>query len=97
MTYFNPLTGALGPATQPQRAAVDKERQIARAQALRKNTAAEGDRVEHQVESAEELTPASGENPSGNRGGNSRRDEPKRDGAAGGEGDDGRPHIDVTA
>ena len=59
MTFFNPLSGSLLPATPAQRAA-DKGRQIARSQALRKNTAAEGDRVdvEHQVESAEELPPA---------------------------------------
>jgi len=95
MTYFNPLSGALVPGTQVQRAATDKERQIARSQALRKNTAAEGDRVEveHQVESAEELAGASGENPSGGRGG---RQQP-RDGRDPGKEDDDRPHLDVTA
>ena len=62
MTFFNPLSGSLVPATPAQRAA-EKDRQIARSQALRKNTAAEGDRVEveHQVESAEELPPVGDE------------------------------------
>ncbi len=91
MTYFNPLFGALVPGTGPQRPALDKDRQIARSQALRKNTAAEGERVEHQVESAEELPATSGDgNSSG--GGKSRREGEKHE-----EGDDGRPHIDVTA
>ena len=68
MTYFNPLSGSLLPATPAQRAA-DKGRQIARTQALQKNTAAEGDRVdvEHQVESAEELPPAGDGSGGGNR------------------------------
>lgn len=92
MTFINPLSGALVPGTAVQRAATDKERQIARSQALRKNAAAEGDHVEHQVESTEELTPASGEDPSGGRGdGQPPRDRKPQDA------NDDHPHIDVKA
>lgn len=52
MTYFNPLIAPIATGSQVQRvAAADKERQVARAQALAKNSAADGDRFEHQVES----------------------------------------------
>ena len=93
MTFFNPLSGSLLPATPVQRAA-EKDRQIARSQALRKNTAAEGDRVEveHQVESAEELPPA-GEDTGGGQGRRqrqSRREPPKP------ELEDTAKHIDIT-
>jgi hypothetical protein len=91
MTFFNPLSGSLLPATPVQRAA-DKDRQIARSQALRKNTAAEGDRVEHQVESAEELPPT-GEEAGG---GKNRRQQPHRDPQKS-DAEDTPPHIDVTA
>ena len=97
MTFFNPLSGSLVPATPAQRAA-DKGRQIARSQALRKNTAAEGDRVdvEHQVESAEELPPAG----DGSAGGNDRRQrqkqKPRRDVPAA-DTTPGVPRIDLTA
>jgi hypothetical protein len=95
MTFFNPLSGSLLPATPAQRAA-EKDRQIARSQALRKNTAAEGDtvEVEHQVESADELPHVSdetggGRNPQQQR--PPRREPPKPDA------DDDQPRLDVTA
>lgn len=57
MTYLNPLIAPIVQGPQAQKAAAaDKERQVARAQALSKNSAAEGDRFEHQVESAEALS-----------------------------------------
>lgn len=63
MTYFNPLVAPLAQGQQVQRSAAEKERQVARAQALSKNTAAEGDRFDHQVESTDALT-AVGDQPS---------------------------------
>jgi hypothetical protein len=93
MTFFNPLSGSLVPATPTQRA-TDKGRQIARSQALRKNTAAEGDRVEveHQVESAEELPPV-GEDDAG--GGKNPQQKPRRQPPKPDE-EEGPPHLDVT-
>ena len=91
MTLFNPLSGSLVPATPAQRAA-DKDRQIARSQALRKNTAAEGERVEHQVESTDELHPAGDQSGGGNAAGQQGQDRKKKQAA-----DDGKPHIDVKA
>lgn len=96
MTFFNPLSGSLVPATPAQRAA-DKGRQIARSQALQKNTAAEGDRVdvEHQVESAEELPPT-GDGSGGGRNRQQQRQQPRQDTP-----DPGAtpsfPRIDLTA
>ena len=64
MTYLNPLIAPVVQGPQAQRAAAaDKERQIARAQTLDKNSAADGDRFEHTVESADALTPV-GDQPS---------------------------------
>ena len=96
MTFFNPLLGSLVPATPAQRAA-EKGRQIARSQALRKNTAAEGDRVEveHQVESAEELPPVGEE--AGGGGSQGRRQPPRKQSATPAPEEDAPPHIDVTA
>jgi hypothetical protein len=90
MTFFNPLSGSLVPATPVQRAA-DKDRQIARSQALRKNAAAEGEHVEHQVESADELHAAGDQSGGGNAGGQQGRLRKKPTD------EDGKPHIDVKA
>ena len=98
MTYFNPLIAPVAQGTAAQRAAAaDKERQIARSQALTRNSAAEGDRFEHTVESADALPPV-GDDPS--RGGQPRQqqqhkqpDDPGQDGSAAA----GEAHLDVTA
>jgi hypothetical protein len=94
MTYLNPLIAPIVQGPQAQKAAADKERQVARAQALAKNSAAEGDRFEHQVESADALSRV-GEDPS--KGGQPRQQpqhkpsqQPEEDGG------DGAAHIDVT-
>jgi hypothetical protein len=58
MTDFNPLAGSiLGSAQAQSILGTEKQRQLRRAQALRKDVAAPEDRYEHQVESAEELHP----------------------------------------
>lgn len=54
MSYINPLAGAYAQSGQVHRtAAEDKDRQIRRAQASRKNAAAPGDTFEHEVESTD--------------------------------------------
>jgi hypothetical protein len=94
MTDFNPLAGSiLGSAQAQQQMDVQKQRQVRRVQALRKNAAAEGDRFEHQVESPEELAPVNedpddGPSQKDRRGGRHDGRKPK--------GED-RPHIDVKA
>ena len=90
MTDFNPLAGAiLGSAQAQGQAEAQKQRQLRRAQTVRKNVAAEGDRFEHQVESAEELPPAGDD--AGKRQPQDRKRHPRR------HGNDDRPHIDVKA
>jgi hypothetical protein len=93
MTYFNPLIGPVAQSPQTQKvAASDKERQVARAQALARNSAAEGDRFEHADESADALSPVGDDAPGG--GGRQReqprdkRKQPPTDG-------DGESHLDI--
>lgn len=90
MTYLNPLIAPIVTGPQAQKsAAADKERQIARSQALAKNSAADGDRFEHQVESADALSPV-GDDPS--KGGQQQRKPTDKDEP----GEAEPPHIDVT-
>jgi hypothetical protein len=92
MTDFNPLAGSiLGSAQAQQQMDVEKQRQVRRSQVLRKNTAAEGDRLEHQVESAEEVPPVNhdpDQYPPHDR---------KRDRRSNRDQDEDRPHIDLKA
>src|SRR5205085_10393060 len=54
MSYINPLAGAYAQSGQVQRIATDdKDRQMRRAQVLRRNSAAPGDTFEHEVESSD--------------------------------------------
>jgi hypothetical protein len=94
MTFFNPLSGSLVPATPAQRA-----RQIARSQALRKNTAAEGDRVdiEHEVESADGPPPVGDDSGGGRQGQDEPQQHPRRNAPKPEEEDDTPPRLDVTA
>lgn len=104
MTYFNPLIAPIATGSQVQRAAAaDKERQVARAQALAKNSAADGDRFEHQVESPD-ATKSVGDEASG--GGRRQPQQQPHDPSThhpptldGHEKDprDDEPHLDVTA
>jgi hypothetical protein len=58
MSQINPFTGSILQTPQVQRQqSVDKDRQVRRVQDLAKNTALADDRLEHQVESSEELKP----------------------------------------
>src|SRR5690348_4516795 len=56
MSQINPFTGSVLQAPQVQRQqATDKDRQLRRAADQQKNAALQGEQLEHQVESAEEL------------------------------------------
>ena len=94
MTYLNPLIAPVvqGPAAQ-KAAAADKERQIARAQAVAKNSAAEGDRFEHQVESADGLSRVGDDASRGGQSGQQQRNPAKPEDPAS---DPAATHIDVT-
>jgi hypothetical protein len=91
MTYINPLIAPIVQGPQAQRAAAGKERQIARAQALTKNSAAEGDSVEHQVESSDGLSAVGDDQSKGGQPRQQPRDRKPTDA------DDEKPHLDVTA
>jgi len=95
MTYFNPLIAPVAQGPQAQRAAADKERQIARSQALDKNSAAEEDRFEHTVESADALTPVGDDTPNGGHKKQQRQPKGARDESPP-ESDDEPPRLDVT-
>jgi hypothetical protein len=58
MTQINPFTGSIlqSPIVQRQQSA-EKDRQVRRAQDVEKNAALQGDRLDHQVESSEALSP----------------------------------------
>ena len=90
MTDFNPLAGAiLGSAQAQHQVDVEKQRQLRRAQALRKNVAARDDELEHQVESAEEIQPVDNDEHPDSR---QRKHDPRHS-----DKDDDRPHLDVKA
>jgi hypothetical protein len=94
MSQINPLAGSILQSTQLQREQDgQKVQQVRRAEQLRKNIAAEDDRLEHQVESAEELRSVRED---GNSGSNGKRRQPGEPGHADDEGDEAG-HIDVTA
>jgi hypothetical protein len=102
MTYLNPLIAPVVQGTQAQRAAAaEKERQIARAQALAKDSAAGGDRFEHSVESADELKPVGDDASKGSeqqqQQSQRRRQDGSSDPADGDDGNDGETHLDVKA
>jgi hypothetical protein len=94
MSEIPPFTFVVVQNIQAQRqAAIEKERQLRRAQALEKDAAAHDDEMEHQVESSEQVEPVHDE--AGKHEGQPKRKPPyRRDEKE----DDGQPpHIDLTA
>jgi len=92
MTDFNPLAGAvLGSTQAQQQIETEKQRQLRRAQAVRKNVAAREDGYEHQVESSEELHPVDdgSHGQDGSKNGGERRNPQDKS--------DEKPHIDLKA
>ena len=63
---------------------------------MRKNTAAEGDRLEHSVEGTEELHPAGDQAGGGNGGGQPQQHPPKNKPKPSGD-EDEKPRLDVKA
>jgi hypothetical protein len=92
MTQINPLTGAVIQSTQVQpRQSAEKDRQIRRMQNLGKNTSLQGDRLEHEVESADALhRPDDGQ---GSHQEQRQQQHPQGKPSR----DEGPPHIDLTA
>ena len=90
MTDFNPLAGSILGSTQAQHQVdIEKQRQVRREQAIRKNIATRDDEMEHQVESSEELPPV-GDEPDDQQ--NSKQNPHRKPE------DDGKgPHLDLTA
>jgi len=95
MTQINPFIGSVLQSTHVQRLqAAEKDRQIRRQQDLEKNAALESDKLEHQVESAEQLNAIHDEestNPRRKRRSRSGHGNPTRDS------DSNDPHLDITA
>ena len=92
MTEFNPVAGSiLGSAAAQHEVDVEKQRQVRRAQALRKNIALQDDQLEHPVESSEQIAPVSDEE---HQSGQDRQQDPKHNRRSP---DDESPHIDLKA
>ena len=90
MTEFNPFAGAILGSSQAQSVAgADKQRQLRRAQALRKDVATREDSFEHQVESAEELHPIDDGDPNRSNSQHKRGQQKHRD--------EDKPQIDLKA
>ena len=93
MSQLNPIATTILQSLQAQRqAGADKERQVRRDQLLEKNTAAESDRFEHQVESSEHVPAPNDEQDPNEKNKRDQQQKPK-DGAP----DDEPPHLDLTA
>jgi hypothetical protein len=90
VSSINPFSGYLAQGSQTERTqAAEKAAQIKRRQQLSKNIAQQDDSLEHQVESADTVAAASGEQKP--------RQEPKSRKDKKRKGDDDQPHVDVTA
>ena len=94
MTDFNPLAGSiLGSAQAQHHAAVSKQRQVRRTQTVRKNSAADSESTDHQVESSEDVVEIHDEDASRDP---SRRQPNHRRPGEKGSGEES-PGLDVTA
>lgn len=96
MTQINPFTGAIiqGMQVQPRQGA-EKDRQVRRVQNLSKNSALQGDELEHQVESA--VAPHATDDGQENAYNPQRRSTPQQAHHEDDSEDGGTPHVDVTA
>jgi hypothetical protein len=97
MSYLNPLAGTVA-GQQLAQASLENEkvRQVRRAQTASKNIAANSDRLEHEVESADAVKPV---DPNGHQSDpREQQGQSKRQGSsAEGNDDDDQPHIDLKA
>jgi hypothetical protein len=96
MTDFNPLTGAiLGSAQVQNQLGLQKQRQLRRAQTLRKDSAPTEDQFEQQVESPQELTAIHDQHDQKEQS-QGRQNQPRRQ-KSDAEEERSAPHIDMTA
>ena len=90
MTQINPFTGAIVMGTTvQQRQGVEKERQLRRLQNLSKNTALQGEDLDHQVENTDTVHPSN--DGQGGQGSNPQQHPGQQ------KPDDEQPHIDLKA
>jgi hypothetical protein len=95
MTQINPFTGAIIQGMQvPPRQGAEKDRQIRRVQNLSKNSALQGDQLEHQVESADAPHAV---NDGQEHAYNPQRRPPRQQPNPQNSEEGGAPHVDVTA
>ena len=95
MSQINPFTGSILGTPQVQRQqSVDKDRQVRRASDAKKDAGLEGDELEHQVESSEELSPIHENHHHERRFKRPRHHDP-RDNEP--DPDDDQSHLDLTA
>jgi hypothetical protein len=95
MSQINPFTNSILQAPQVQRQqASDKDRQLRRAVNQQKDAALQGDRLEHQVESSEELAEIHDQDTPDPRK-RKKQPSPERKNEDGGA-DSGESHIDLT-
>ena len=99
MTQLNPFTGAVAQSTQVQRTqAAEKVRHVRRASDAAKATALSTDQFEHQVESAQALTPIHDDDASQHPPKQRKPAKPKSEGGTDEEstGDQPPPRLDIT-
>ena len=90
VSSINPFSGYLAQGSQTERTqAAEKSAQLRRRQQLSRNIAQQDDSLEHQVESADTVTAASGEQ-------KPRQDQKRKQPPKHKPGDE-PPHVDVTA
>ena len=95
MTQINPFTGSILQAPQVQRQqAAEKDRQLRRVTDQEKDSALQGDQLEHQVESSEELAAIHDQDTPDPR---KRRKPTKPNDANADPASDDEQHLDVTA
>ena len=97
MSQINPFTGAIIQGMQvPPRNSAEKDRQIRRVQNLSKNSALQGDQLEHQVESAD-APHAVNDGQEHTYNPQRRSPRPQRPNSQGNKEDGETPRVDVTA
>jgi hypothetical protein len=90
MSSINPFSGYLAQGSQVERTqAAEKSRQIRRSQQLAKNIAQQDDNLEHQVESPDTVSGASGEQKP--------KDDKRKGKGKSRKDDDGQSHVDIKA
>jgi hypothetical protein len=94
MSQINPFTGSILQAPDTQRLqSAEKDRQVRKAQDAVKNAGLTEDKLEHQVESSEELTQVHQDQQQREREKKGKKRKPEKDSTS----NDDNPHLDLTA